>query len=146
MKKLFTIMLMMAVAIAASAQEKNDSLKDISMNRTFSVGGKAIMCMRSSSMDKRDLRALTWTLENKRVSDDNFVTLKIMDAKTGQIEEIKTWSETVDIAMRVNEKNDSRSYFVYDDMFYHLRLIDLGKNVYVIMLYSDLKNSQQKVR
>lgn len=146
MKRLFAIALMMVFVITASAQVNNDSLQTINMNRTFSVGGKAILCLRSADADKRDIKALSWTLENKRVADTNFVTLKVSDFKTGNVEEYQTWSDDVQIGMLVNKKDNTRSYFIFDDTFFHLRILDLGKGMNVILLYSDLRNDNQEIK
>lgn len=44
MKKVILFLAMMAVAITIKAQKAE--LEVVDMNRTFSVGGKAIMCLR----------------------------------------------------------------------------------------------------
>lgn len=146
MKKLFTIAIMLLAGLTANAQEKNDSIRDIDMNRTFNAGGKALMCLRSANAEKRDLKPLTWTLENNRIGDQNIVLLKVVNAKTGETEAMQTWNGNVNIAMRVNEKDKTKSYFILDDTFYHLRILDIGQGVSVILLYSDLKDSQEEVK
>jgi len=45
MKRIMTITIALMMAIAMSAQKVE--LEVVDMNRTFSVGGKAIMCLRS---------------------------------------------------------------------------------------------------
>lgn len=136
MKKLLLFVLMM-VAMTATAQETNDSIQTIEMNRTFSVGGKALMCLRSAEAGKNDLKALTWTLKNDRVGDKNFVVLDVKNEKTGTKEVHQSWSDGVFV--RLHMKNGKPTmYELYDDMFSHLRILDLGKNVSVIMFYSEL--------
>ena len=146
MKRVLFIMALLSIVLTAGAQEKKDSLRDISMDRTFSVGGKALVCVRSASMGNKDLRALTWTLENDRVGDSNFVKFECKDAKTGEIVAYKNWNEGVHCVMRINEAKNEKSYFVLDNEFYHLRIVDIGKEVYMIMFYSDLINSPSKLK
>ena len=127
-------MLMMAMAI--TAQEKKDSIQVIEMNRTFSVGGKAIMCLRSNEAEKRDLKPLTWTLKNDRVGEKNFVVLDVKNEKTGMKEAHQSWSDGVMVRMKM-ENGKPIIYEVYDDMFSHLRIVDV-KLGNLIMFYSEL--------
>ena len=127
---------MMMVAMTATAQETNDSIQTIEMNRTFSVGGKAIMCLRSNQAEKRDLKPLTWTLKNDRVGDKNFVVLDVKNKKTGTREVHQSWSDGVFVRMKT-EKGKPIIYEVYDDMFSHLRIVDV-KLGNIIMFYSEM--------
>lgn len=135
MKKLLLLTMMIA-AMTATAQETNDSIQNIEMNRTFSVGGKAIMCLRSNEAGKRDLKPLTWTLKNDRVGDKNFVVLDVKNEKTGTKEVHQSWSDGVFVRMKT-EKGKPIIYEVYDDMFSHLRIVDV-KLGNIIMFYSVL--------
>lgn len=135
MKKLLLLTMMM-VAMTATAQETNDSIQTIEMNRTFSVGGKAIMCLRSNQAEKRDLKPLTWTLKNDRVGDKNFVVLDVKNKKTGTREVHQSWSDGVFVRMKT-EKGKPIIYEVYDDMFSHLRIVDV-KLGNIIMFYSEM--------
>ena len=64
-------MLMLSMGLMAQAQDqangtqdsvqvenKADSIRIVDMNRTFSVGGNAIMLLRSNNAAKKDLRPL----------------------------------------------------------------------------------------
>ena len=135
-------MLTVLITAAVSAQVTNDSVKTIQMNRTFSVGGKALMCLRSANAAKRDLKPLEWTLENHPIGEKNFITLHVKNAKTGLTEARQTWSDGEQVVMMIG-KDGLKKYQVYDDMFRHLLMADCGKDYYVIFLYSELLGSNQ---
>ena len=139
MKKVLFIALFILMTAAVSAQESNDSIKTIPMNRAFSVGGKAIMCLRSANASKRSLKPLEWTMENHPINDKNFITLHVKNTKTGLTEARQTWSDNEQVVMKINEKGE-KTYMVYDDMFRHLVIMELSQYSYVILLYSDLIN------
>ena len=81
MKRLFLFFLM-CLPMMVAAQEQNDSIQVVDLNRTFSFGGKAIMCLRSANADKRSLQPLEWTLKNDHIGDNNIVVLDVKNAKT----------------------------------------------------------------
>lgn len=137
-------MLTVLMTAAASAQTNNDSIKTIPMNRTFSVGGKALMCLRSANAAKRDLKPLEWTLENHPIGDKNFITLHVKNAKTGLTEARQTWSDGEQVVMTIDNEG-SKKYQVYDDTFRHLLIVDLGKETYVLFLYSHLLSEEDNI-
>ena len=144
MKKLVLIIALAVFSVVnISAQEKvtkNDSIEVIDLNRTFSIGGKALMCLRSANMSKRNLQSLDWTLENNPVGDKNMVTLKVTNSKTGAIVAFQIWDDGVNVRMKRNRyKKDSSMYEVYDDMFSHLRMVQFSGDTYIILYYSEMK-------
>lgn len=136
---------MLLTISAANAQDAADTTTTktattqkqvIPMNRTFSVGGKAIMCLRSNTAMKNDMKALTWTLSNDRIADKNIVVLDVKNIRTGRTEAHQLW-DGVEVYL-VRNKKGSTMYTVQDDMFSHLRIIDIGDDTYVILFYSEL--------
>ena len=139
MKKVLSIIALLLIGMVASAQETAKAeLETVDMNRTFSVGGKAIMCLRSKEASKKSLQALEWTLKNDRIGDTNIVVLDVKNAKDGSTIAHQSWSEGVMVRMKVKDKKPV-VYEVYDDMFSHLRIadIDLG---WIILFYSEMIN------
>ena len=143
-KLLFTIAMLLTIS-AASAQDAADTTTTktataqqqvIPMNRTFSVGGKALMCLRSKTATKNDMKALTWTLSNDRIADKNIVVLDVKDARTDRTEAHQLW-DGVEVYL-TKDKKGSTMYTVQDDMFSHLRIVDIGGDTYVIMFFSEL--------
>ena len=130
MRKLMILFALM-VAMTATAQEQV-----VDMNRTFSVGGKALLLLRSAKAEKKDLKALTWILENNHIGDTNILTLKVKNEKTGENECHQTWND-VNITMTKGD-DGLLKYTVTDDMFVHLRVIEFQKDMYMILFYSEL--------
>lgn len=142
MKKVLFIMLMLSMGLMAQAQEQTDStrvdsVQVINMNRTFSVGGNAIMLLRSNTAEKRNLKPLEWTLKNDRIGDTNIVVLEVKNRRTGETEAHQLWSEGVNVTMSIF-KDGSTMYDVSDDLFSHLRIMKVSLGT-VIMFYSELK-------
>lgn len=142
MKKVAFFTIMMLVAIAASAQEVGSNKKEteyeiIDMNRTFSVGGEAIMCLTSKTATKKNLQALEWTLKNDHIGETNIVVIDVKNAKTGQTVAHQSWSDGVYVRMRVDKDKKPVTYEVYDDMFNHLLIAQLQLGT-IIQLYSEL--------
>ena len=141
MKKLLFIMLMLSMGLMAQAQEQTDStrvdsVQVIDMNRTFSVGGNAIMLLRSNTAEKRNLKPLEWTLKNDRVNETNIVVLEVKNRRTDDLEAYQVWSEGVNVTMKIT-KDGTTMYDVSDDLFSHLRIMkaDIGT---IIMFYSEM--------
>lgn len=142
MKKVLFLFLM-CLPIVVCAQDEKKEERVVNMNRTFSVGGKALMCLRSANAGKNDLKALTWVLENNLIGEKNFITFNVDNAKTNRMEARQTWNDGEQVQMRIDEKG-LKTYVVYDDTFIHLLLTEIGQDVYVIMLYSQLINEKNK--
>ncbi len=143
MKKALSIVIMLLLAMTISAQEEatpTDSTKAelevVDMNRTFSVGGKALMCLRSNKAEKRNLQALEWTLKNDRIGDKNVVVLDVINARDNSTVAHQMWSDGAMVRMKVKNKKPVL-YEIYDDMFSHLRIADVG-NMWVILFYSEM--------
>lgn len=139
MKKVLSIIALLLIGMVASAQETAKAeLGTVDMNRTFSVGGKAIMCLRSKEASKKSLQALEWILKNDRIGDTNIVVLDVKNAKDGSTVAHQSWSEGVMVRMKMKD-NKPVVYEVYDDMFSHLRIadVDLG---WIILFYSEMIN------
>ena len=143
-------MLMLSMGLMAQAQEqangtqdsvqvenKADSIRIVDMNRTFSVGGNAIMLLRSNNAAKKDLRPLEWTLKNDRVNETNIVVLEVKNLRTGDLEAYQVWSEGVNVTMKIT-KDGTTMYDVSDDLFSHLRIMKMDMGT-IIMFYSELK-------
>jgi hypothetical protein len=139
MKKVLSIIALLIIGMVASAQETAKAeLETVDMNRTFSVGGKAIMCLRSKEASKKSLQALEWTLKNDRIGDTNIVVLDVKTAKDGSTVAHQSWSDGVMVRMKVKDKKPV-VYEVYDDMFSHLRIVDVDLG-WIILFYSEMIN------
>ena len=160
MKKVLFIMLMLSMGLAAQAQDqangtqdsvqvenkadsmqvenKADSVRVVDMNRTFSVGGNALMLLRSNNASKKDMKPLEWTLKNDRINDTNIVVLEVKNRRTGETEAHQIWSDGVNVTMKIT-KDGTTMYDVSDDLFSHLRIMKVQLGT-VIMFYSELKN------
>ena len=141
MKKLFLIMLVLSIGLIAKAQETSDSTKVdsvqvVNMNRTFSIGGNALLLLRSNNASKRDMKPLEWTLKNDRIGDTNIVVLDVKNKRTGETEAHQLWSEGVNITMKTT-KDGTILYDVSDDLFSHLRIMKANVGT-IIMFYSEL--------
>jgi len=141
MKKLLFIMLMLSMGLMAQAQEQTDStrvdsVQVIDMNRTFSVGGNAMMLLRSNNAAKKDMKPLEWTLKNDRIGDTNIVVLEVKNRRTGETEAHQMWSEGVNVTMKIT-KDGTTMYDVSDDLFSHLRIIKMNVGT-IIMFYSEM--------
>lgn len=137
MRKLFFLLLVITASLNAVAQDSSkDELEVIDMNRTFSVGGKAIMCLRSNKAERRNVKPLEWTLKNDRIGETNIVVLDVKNTNTNEIVAHQSWSEGVMVRMKRKEKKPVM-YEVYDDMFSHLRMADTGFG-WVILFYSEM--------
>ena len=125
---------------ADSVQMKNkaDSVRIVDMNRTFSVGGNALMLLRSNNAAKKDMKPLEWTLKNDRIGDTNIVVLEVKNRRTGETEAYQSWSEGVNVTMKIT-KDGTTMYDVSDDLFSHLRIVKTNIGT-IIMFYSELKN------
>ena len=136
MKKVLFIIAVVIVAMTATAQEQKDSVQIIEMNRTFSVGGKAIMCLRSNNAEKKSLQPLEWTLKNDHIGNSNIVVLDVKNSRTGATIVHQSWSDGILVHMKV-KKGKPAMYEVYDDMFSHLRVVDVDMG-FIILFYSEL--------
>lgn len=159
MKKVLFIMLMLSMGLMAQAQDqangtqdsvqvenkadsvqvknKADSVLVVDINRTFSVGGNALMLLRSNNAAKKDMKPLAWTLKNDRIGDTNIVVLEVKNRRTGETEAYQSWSEGVNVTMKIT-KDGTTMYDVSDDLFSHLRIIKMNVGT-IIMFYSELK-------
>ena len=122
---------------SVQVENKADSVRVVDMNRTFSVGGNAIMLLRSNNAAKKDLKPLEWTLKNDRIGDTNIVVLDVKNKRTGETEAYQSWSEGVNITMSIYP-DGTTMYDVSDDLFSHLRIMKVKLGT-VIMFYSELK-------
>ena len=134
-------MLMLSLGWVAKAQETSDSTKVdsvqvVDMNRTFSVGGNALLLLRSNSASKRDMKQLEWTLKNDRIGDTNVVVLDVKNRRTGETEAHQLWSDGVNVTMKTT-KDGTILYEVSDDLFSHLRIMKANVGT-IIMFYSEL--------
>lgn len=143
MRKAFLFFAMLLSGLTASAQGevKEDTiqrpqLETVDINRTFSVGGNALMCLRSNNATKRSLQPLEWTLKNDIVGGQNFVTLDVKNRNTGAFVAHQTWDEGQLIRMKIKEGKPVM-YEVYDDMFSHLRIVDVDLG-WMILFYSEI--------
>ena len=159
MKKVLFIMLMLSMGLMAQAQEqanstqdsvqvenkadsvqvenKADSVRVVDMKRTFSVGGNALMLLRSNNAAKKDMNPLEWTLKNDRINDTNIVVLEVKNRRTGETEAHQIWSDGVNVTMKIT-KDGTTMYDVSDDLFSHLRIMKTNIGT-IIMFYSELK-------
>ena len=135
MKRIVSITIALMMAIAMSAQKVE--LEVVDMNRTFSVGGKAIMCLRSKEATKKSLQPLEWTLKNDRIGNTNIVVLDVKNSKTGELVAHQSWSDGINIRMKLGAKDNPVLYELYDDMFSHLRIVDVDLGC-IILFYSEI--------
>lgn len=138
MKKLLFFLLLLVVSVCGRAQEPSDSdsIQVIDMNRTFSFGGHAVMCLRSNQVTKKSIQPLEWTLKNDRIGDSNIVMLEVKNRKTGELIAHQIWNGNVLVRIKTN-KGKPELYEVYDEMFAHLRILDVGIGT-GIFFYSEL--------
>lgn len=125
-------------ADSVQMENKADSVRIVDMNRTFSVGGNALMLLRSNNAAKKDMKPLAWTLKNDRIGDTNIVVLEVKNRRTGETEAYQSWSESVNVTMKIT-KDGTTMYDVSDDLFSHLRIVKTNIGT-IIMFYSELKN------
>lgn len=123
---------------SVQVENKADSILVVDMNRTFSVGGNALMLLRSNNAAKKDMKPLEWTLKNNRIGDTNIVVLEVKNRRTGETEAYQSWSESVNVTMKIT-KDGTTMYDVSDDLFSHLRIVKTNIGT-IIMFYSELKN------
>ena len=124
-------------ADSVQVENKSDSVRVVDMNRTFSVGGNALMLLRSNNAAKKDMKPLEWTLKNDRINDTNIVVLEVKNRRTGETEAHQIWSDGVNVTMKIT--NDGTTmYDVSDDIFSHLRIMKTNIGT-IIMFYSELK-------
>lgn len=135
MKKLL-IFLFAFFVMVANAQENNDSIQTIEMNRTFSVGGKAIMCLRSENANKKSLQALEWTLKNNHIGENNVIVLEVKNRNTGEQVAHQIWTDGAFVRMKVKNGKPAM-YEVYDDLFSHLRIVDVNLG-FIVLFYSEM--------
>ena len=124
-------------ADSVQMENKADSVRIVDMNRTFSVGGNALMLLRSNNAAKKDMKPLAWTLKNDRIGDTNIVVLEVKNRRTGETEAYQSWSESVNVTMKIT-KDGTTMYDVSDDLFSHLRIVKMNIGT-IIMFYSELK-------
>ena len=124
-------------ADSVQVENKADSVRIVDMNRTFSVGGNALMLLRSNNAAKKDMKPLEWTLKNDRIGDTNIVVLEVKNRRTGETEAYQSWSESVNVTMKIT-KDGTTMYDVSDDLFSHLRIVKMNIGT-IIMFYSELK-------
>ena len=124
-------------ADSVQVENKADSIRVVDMNRTFSVGGNALMLLRSNNAAKKDMKPLAWTLKNDRIGDTNIVVLEVKNRRTGETEAYQSWSEGVNVTMKIT-KDGTTMYDVSDDLFSHLRIMKMNVGT-IIMFYSELK-------
>lgn len=135
MKRIVSITIALMMAVAMSAQKAE--LEVVDMNRTFSVGGKAVMCLRSKEATKKSLQPLEWTLKNDRIGSTNIVVLDVKNSKTGELVAHQSWSDGINIRMKLGAKDNPVLYELYDDMFSHLRIVDVDLG-WIILFYSEI--------
>lgn len=135
MKKLLFLLFAFFVLVA-NAQENNDSIQTIEMNRTFSVGGNAIMCLRSANANKKSLQALEWTLKNNHIGENNVIVLEVKNRNTGEQVAHQIWTDGAFARMKVKNGKPAM-YEVYDDLFSHLRIVDVNLG-FIVLFYSEM--------
>ena len=128
---------MRAVALLASAKDRY-----IDMNRTFSVSGKAVMLMKTKVTDDHEFQDLRWTLSNQHFNSGNVLTLDVTDATTGEVVAHQMWHGEESINMVIRE-DGKKAYLVYDQDFYHLRILETPikgfPDYFTIMLFTELR-------
>jgi len=80
---------------------------------------------------------LEWTLKNDRIGNTNIVVLDVKNSNTGELVAHQSWSDGINIRMKLGAKDNPVLYELYDDMFSHLRIadVDLG---WIILFYSEI--------
>ena len=140
MKRLIIFALLL-VSMTTGAQEQADSVKSnkqtIEITTDFNMAGDAVLLAKSNSISRSDFKPLKWELSNQLIGDKNFITLKVTNEKTGRLEEAKSWKENVHLKMTIDDKG-KKIYTVYDDIFYHLQIIEVPQGN-AILLFSALR-------
>lgn len=140
MKKVLTIIALMFVAIAASAQEEvtdttkksNPVVEKMLLDRTFSITDNALMFSRTTKVSRSNFGVYEWTLKNDHIGDSNIIVFDIRNKKTGERIAHQSWSDGAHILMEIRENGD-KAYYVLDDLFTHLTIIQAHGSHAVIL-------------
>ena len=130
MKKVL-LMMMCMMAMTMQAQDV------INMNRNFNLSGKCVLYTKTKAPQPTDKGDYRWELKNSTATGENFVTLTMYDAD-GHAFDSASFHDGIIVFMMKNEEDDTKSIFVNDDTFSHLRIYEIEKDTYCVHLYSSL--------
>lgn len=122
---------------ADSTQVAKKENRVVEITTNFNIGGDAIMLTRGAGVSLRDFKPLRWELTNETFGDKNFITLKVVNSRTGNTEAVKSWKDGIHLKINVNEKGE-QTFTVYDDTFVHLIIVENQKGT-AILLFSVLR-------
>lgn len=108
----------------------------VNMNRDFNVGGHCICFSKQKQVLPDDVCDLKWELENTVIGQDNYITFSIYN-RDGRLYDYRSWKKNTDVKMKINEKG-LKTYYVLDDMFSHLIIIEQENEDYIIRLFTEM--------
>lgn len=108
----------------------------VNMNRDFNVGGHCICFSKQKQVLPDDVCDLKWELKNTVIGQDNHITLSIYNMD-GSLCDYRSWVKSTNVTMMIDEKG-LKNYYVSDDMFSHLMIIEQGNEDYIIRLFTEM--------
>ena len=105
------------------------------MNRDFNVGGHCICFSKQKDVLPDDVCDLKWELKNTVIGQDNHIALSIYN-RDGSLYDYRSW-KSMDVMMMIDEKG-LKNYYVSDDMFSHLMIIEQENENYIIRLFTEM--------
>ncbi len=141
MKRIVSITILLLVTLIVNAQEDL-----IPMNRNFNLSGKCVLFSKTRLPRAEDKCDLRWELHNNVSLGENYVDFKLLD-NDGHVVEYASWNEGISVIMLRGE-DKSKSYFVNDELFSHLRIIEFkdvdgyDEPIYGISLCTELINDK----
>lgn len=108
----------------------------ISMNRNFNVSGTCILYSKEKLPKETDRCNLTWELRNNVIGGENYVTFSVRDSE-GRMQDRASWNGGVNVSLLISD-DGSKMYSVSDELFSHLRIMELSGGNYGISICSVL--------
>lgn len=116
-------------------EENKPKEQFVNMNRDFNVGGHCICFCKQKDVLPDDICDLKWELKNTVIGQDNHIALSIYD-RDGNLYDYRSW-KSMNVTMMIDEKG-LKNYYVSDDMFSHLMIIEQKNEEYVIRLFTEM--------
>lgn len=126
----------MCVAMTMQAQDIID------LNRNFNLSGKCVLYTKTKAAQPTDKGDYRWELKNSTATGANFVTLTMYDAD-GHAFDSASFHDGIIVFMMKND-DGTKTIFINDDLFSHLRILEIEKDTYCVHLYSLLTADYQK--
>lgn len=108
----------------------------VNMNRDFNVGGHCIMFSKQKKPLPDDVCDMKWELKNTVIGSNNNITFSIYN-RDGNLYDYRSWMKGMDVYMAIGEQG-RKTFYVADDMFTHLMIIEEENGDYIIRLFSEM--------